>query len=317
MCIHPSQRPARCITLCALAAMSLSVRPTAAACPELLIPAYQYPTLGTMWQQLSQAVPTGLVINVIFNPASGPGSIVDPVYTQVLADAQAAGCRILVYVDTSYTARPVGDVVNDVLAYRAMYPGFVGVFLDQMSNTQDRLAYYQSVTQMIHQIDPALKVFGNPGTPVPESYLSQNAADVIVTYENDALSPIALYQELSVPAWVNAYPASRFAHIVYNVQNATDMRRGFALADQRRVGYLYFTDDVLVPSPYDTLPVYWDQHRRGCRADINCAGGVSVQDIFDFLAIWFAGDPRADFNATGGISVQDIFDFLASWFQGC
>lgn len=54
-----------------------------------------------------------------------------------------------------------------------------------------------------------------------------------------------------------------------------------------------------------------------CKADFNGASGVSVQDIFDFLAGWFAGSPQADFNGVNGISVQDIFDFLAAWFAGC
>jgi hypothetical protein len=55
----------------------------------------------------------------------------------------------------------------------------------------------------------------------------------------------------------------------------------------------------------------------GCRADFNAVGGVTVQDIFDFLAAWFANDPRANFNGAGGITVQDIFDFLSAWFSGC
>jgi hypothetical protein len=42
-----------------------------------------------------------------------------------------------------------------------------------------------------------------------------------------------------------------------------------------------------------------------------------VQDIFDFLTAYFAGDLRADFNHSGAISVQDIFDFLAAYFAGC
>ena len=54
-----------------------------------------------------------------------------------------------------------------------------------------------------------------------------------------------------------------------------------------------------------------------CVADFNGVGGVSVQDIFDFLIAWFAGDSSADVNAVGGLSVQDIFDFLAAWFAGC
>lgn len=54
-----------------------------------------------------------------------------------------------------------------------------------------------------------------------------------------------------------------------------------------------------------------------CPADFNCSGGVSVQDIFDFLAAYFAGQPSADFNGSGTISVQDIFDFLGAYFAGC
>ncbi len=54
-----------------------------------------------------------------------------------------------------------------------------------------------------------------------------------------------------------------------------------------------------------------------CAADFNHADGLTVQDIFDFLAAWFAGTPTADFNHISGLNVQDIFDFLAAWFAGC
>jgi hypothetical protein len=54
-----------------------------------------------------------------------------------------------------------------------------------------------------------------------------------------------------------------------------------------------------------------------CAADFNCTGVVSVQDIFDFLAAYFAADPRADVNNSGSVTVQDIFDFLAAYFTPC
>lgn len=54
-----------------------------------------------------------------------------------------------------------------------------------------------------------------------------------------------------------------------------------------------------------------------CRVDVNCSGTVSVQDIFDFLASFFAEDSAADFNGQSGITVQDLFDFLAAFFAGC
>lgn len=54
-----------------------------------------------------------------------------------------------------------------------------------------------------------------------------------------------------------------------------------------------------------------------CPADFNGAGGISVQDLFDFLVSYFAGEARADFNGVDGLSVQDVFDFLAAYFAGC
>jgi hypothetical protein len=54
-----------------------------------------------------------------------------------------------------------------------------------------------------------------------------------------------------------------------------------------------------------------------CIADFNHVGGVTVQDIFDFLAAYFTQNPSADVNHVGGITVQDIFDFLAAYFAGC
>ncbi len=54
-----------------------------------------------------------------------------------------------------------------------------------------------------------------------------------------------------------------------------------------------------------------------CPADFNGAGGVTVQDIFDYLSAYFAGDLRADVNASGSLTVQDIFDFLTAYFAGC
>lgn len=54
-----------------------------------------------------------------------------------------------------------------------------------------------------------------------------------------------------------------------------------------------------------------------CHADFDCSGALAVQDIFNFLSAWFAGEARADFNFTDGLGVQDIFDFLSAWFEGC
>lgn len=54
-----------------------------------------------------------------------------------------------------------------------------------------------------------------------------------------------------------------------------------------------------------------------CPANFNRVGGVSVQDVFDFLAAYFQSQAAADFNGDGGVSVQDIFDYVSAYFVPC
>ncbi len=54
-----------------------------------------------------------------------------------------------------------------------------------------------------------------------------------------------------------------------------------------------------------------------CTADYNCDQATTIQDIFDYLAGFFASDNRADFDHVNGVNVSDIFSFLGSWFNGC
>ncbi len=54
-----------------------------------------------------------------------------------------------------------------------------------------------------------------------------------------------------------------------------------------------------------------------CLPDVNRSGTITVQDIFDFLALYFTNDLGADYNNTFTVTVQDIFDFLAGYFAGC
>ncbi|MFN7022337.1 MAG: GC-type dockerin domain-anchored protein, partial [Phycisphaerales bacterium] len=59
------------------------------------------------------------------------------------------------------------------------------------------------------------------------------------------------------------------------------------------------------------------QHRAGRSGDFNQSGAITIQDLFDFLAAYFAMDPATDVNESGTLSVQDLFDFMAIYFAGC
>ncbi len=63
----------------------------------------------------------------------------------------------------------------------------------------------------------------------------------------------------------------------------------------------------------------FDRVRLGarCRADVNSDAELSTQDIFDFLNLFFGGNPAADFDGSGTTEIQDVFSFLNGWFAGC
>jgi hypothetical protein len=98
------------------------------------------------------------------------------------------------------------------------------------------------------------------------------------------------------------------------VTDIAGVESNFTISDNGR--YLIFegtlTDTGLATSRRGSILV-----ELGCPADVNGDGSVTVQDIFDFLAFYFANDPRGDFNGAGGITVQDIFDFLSAYFAPC
>lgn len=56
-----------------------------------------------------------------------------------------------------------------------------------------------------------------------------------------------------------------------------------------------------------------------CFADYNKGGGVTTQDIFDYLSDWFNAHPNAKLqgDGVGTPTVTDIFNFIAAWFAGC
>lgn len=51
-----------------------------------------------------------------------------------------------------------------------------------------------------------------------------------------------------------------------------------------------------------------------CVGDFDATPGTTVNDLFLFLAVYFADDSRADVNELGSLTVEDIFVFLRSFF---
>jgi hypothetical protein len=192
---------------------------------------------------------------VILNPGSGPGKARDPNYVAAVDRVRAAGGRVLGYVHSSYAKRPRAAVEQDIRAYLQFY-GVDGFFIDEMANTPQPLGYYASIYQSIKQLDSRFKVVGNPGTPYTlAAYL--NAVDTLVIFEGPAAA-YADYQPMGPAPWVADYPRSRFANLVYAVNDAASMQQALTAARQTNAGSVFITDDKL-PNPYRGLPRYWTE----------------------------------------------------------
>jgi hypothetical protein len=221
---------------------------------EVLVPAYFYPKNwipGNDWARMTASVGAA-PITAIMNPASGPGTAPNSDYVSAVAAFRAAGGTLVGYVYTNYTARPLADVEADIDRYFLWY-AVDGIFLDQQANGAGDLAYYRTLYAYTRSRSATARLIANPGTAVPESFVSTPAADTEVTFE----SPCSHYWSATPPGWTSAYPSGRFSNIVYDVPDVATMWSCLSLAVSRNVGYVYFTDDTL-NNPYDRLPTYWD-----------------------------------------------------------
>jgi len=235
-----------------------------------LVPAYFYPTWwsGSPWDGLNAAAGQ-IPIEAIMNPASGPGTSVNPDYTVAVTELQAAGGTVIGYVATGYGSRAAADVLSDVQSYITWY-GVNGIFLDQMGNQDGNLDYvsvYTSIKALAASNGIPLHVVGNPGIPFTqvEAYLA--AADTLVIFEgplqntDPTAASFKSYPNkgpyTGLPLWFENYSPSQIANIVYSVPSALPTVTSIFKAVGYNAGYVYVTDGQL-PNPYGALPSHWE-----------------------------------------------------------
>ena len=219
----------------------------------LLVPAYFYPAGDRLadWARLAEAA-RSIPLEVIVNPASGPGKRQDPRYVAVVNALRRSGGRVLAYVNSNYGRRPLAAVEADLRTYRSFY-AVNGFFIDQMANTPEALEHYRSIRRLIRQFDPMLKVVGNPGTSTRPEYL--DAADTLVIFEGSVQTFAANDPQKAAP-WIVGQPPDRFAMIIYDVPTASAGRDALSRAKWAGAGSAYITDQKM-PNPYRGLPPYW------------------------------------------------------------
>lgn len=185
---------------------------------------------------------------MIMNPDSGPGASQDANYASAAASAQQAGIAVLGYVSTSYGARPVLEVENDINTYKSWY-GVDGIFLDEVHSDAAWLPYYTTLAACIRAGQGGF-VMLNPGMAPAEGYVK--LADTTIVFEDS----YAVYKGWKPPSWMYKYPAGKFTHLVHTAINATQLTRAIALSRSRNAGMIYITNDILA-NPWDSLPSYW------------------------------------------------------------
>ncbi len=226
--------------------------PAAADRLRLLVPAYQYPTEGTLWSELTEAA-ARVSVTAILNPDNGPGAVVDPDYVAVVNALRAAGGRVIGYVFTQYTARDTGLVLADARRYASLY-AIDGIFVDEMTDDAGapHVGYYADLAAALRAFRPEWSVTGNPGTLCAPEYVTVAGLDRILTFEDGAG-----YLGWEPDPWMLAQPPGRFASLLHS-SGSVAMRAALAHAADRNVGAIYVTDDVL-PNPWDALPSYWEE----------------------------------------------------------
>lgn len=222
-----------------------------AAIPAVVVPLYIYPVVSGVdqWKPIKDAAIANPSVSftVIVNPNSGPGSSKDTTYADAIVQMKNAGVKCIGYVSTNYGAVAVATVKANMDKYRTWYPGVSGFFLDEMANSGNKEAYYQSLTDYATSIGKPYTM-GNPGTAVPQSYFDTVTNTVI--YET---SPLPQMSQINLGPTFAPY---RSAMIVYNVP-ASALNQTYINQASKYVKWFYITDDVL-SNPYDQLPSYWN-----------------------------------------------------------
>jgi hypothetical protein len=228
----------------------------------LLVPAYAHPTVAPdLWRRVIAAAP--LLRAVIVNPASGPGTEVDPSYLSVVERLHAAQVQLVSYVDTDYGRRPLRLIEADLAAYRDFY-GIRDVFFDQVTAGEDALGHYTDTVSRARDAGARFVVL-NPGVPPHPGYL--DLANVVVSFEGSwqdyrstgwsMLQRLVVHrpgaQHFGAPAAV----PGRLCHLVYDLPRGPGAAEAFGELLRRAATAgveTVFASDGSGDNPWTTFP---------------------------------------------------------------
>jgi hypothetical protein len=228
----------------------------------IIIPFYQYPS--NVYTNASANLILDLkrkyqdvVVTVVLNPSSGPGTETDGNYTALIKRLLGAGITVLAYVYTSYGSRPITDIQNDINTYLNLYSfssvnGQYGIFLDEMStsNSSSMLTYYKSIKEYAHNLG-LYPVFGNPGADLPADVFINESCDDYLIYEDNKIWPTEDYLKGDFYDGHSDFDYSQRYASILNVPFDAEKIQMMA----KYCGGIYVTDAPF-NSAYSVLPSY-------------------------------------------------------------
>jgi hypothetical protein len=222
------------------------------------------PIYNPGWTPITSAPAGGIVI---LDPEdSGPGGYDHTEYHADVLAAHDAGIAVYGYVSTQWGARAPALVDLDIQHYKDWYDtlsgqsGLIaGIFLDEVETGSTPSQYYIDRRTTVLGTDSTWKVALNPGTAVPQTFLS--VGDIIVTYESDNYieePSFFMSNDYNYPtrAWErNAANAGRIWHMATSVPDGSRLAIAIDRARQRNAGTLYVFN--LTTNDYGDLASYY------------------------------------------------------------
>lgn len=202
-----------------------------------LLPLYVHPTVDPeAWSTVADR--GGADVTAIVNVHNGPGAELEHAYATVTAALVAAGVRLLGYVDLAYGARPLADVLDDIISW-SRYP-VDGIFFDEVPATPHHAGPVGLVVRAAERAGMTQSVL-NPGVPTDPLYYSMGAT--VCVFEGDWTD----YQR-----WSGGGTRPGDGHLVHGVP-AAQLPAAQRLLAMRGAGFGLVTHRRL-PNPYDGLP---------------------------------------------------------------
>lgn len=224
----------------------------------VIIPAYVYP--ADIYNNVEYKALVDLIKSnedvpfiVILNANSGPGTFLDTNYAGAIELLKGAGATVIGYIYTLYGTRDLADCIADLDMWKELYPSIEGMFFDEMTNisTPEVLEFYTAINRHAKGLGQRVTV-GNPGTLFDKDFIDTSAADIIVGWETGNY-PTQEQAEDYNAGGACEYPKTRRALLIHSQGSWSETSFQFC-ADY--FGWLYITDDLHVPNPWDTFSSY-------------------------------------------------------------